>query len=576
MANYSLVINSQFRPYELSELMPIYQANAQMQANAENAYSELQSRADIWEKLANNSNDKASYNRYKEYSNKLHNAADNLLNQGINNSTRQDLMKLKSDYSSTIIPIEEAYTNRMKQAAIYQQASLQDPDLLVQFDPSNVSLDQYINNPTMKPNVYSGKSLANMAATAASKLANQLRDFQVTGNLDEFNKKVVQEYGLSAEDVDKWMNGDITSTNKVLTSIRNKVYNSSGINRWADANLLNRANNYIDIGMYSAIGQDKASAIEDYMAKAQLDTYYKSLQNNGNDTDYSLGSITHDEGFYDTNTENYGKLQKLQKSLYVNQGTGGLATNYSQNSKGKFINPMAVYELWQKQKVYEQYYNTENMSYEDIQRLDKNSKSSKTLSDFKKKYGIKNILTTEQYNLLKDLGYTSKSTRQDFNAGNFKNKINETQKMYSPSSTNLADYDDVSTKILSNINSHKNKLSNIVWDFNERKQGKNLTDIDNILTYNNEGAINSHITNVSYSIKYPDKLIITIDNKGKFLINPLMYNKEVANIINQAKDNLNKYKTNAEKSELQDEVTYKLGTMFNNYRKVRSKTDNKI
>ena len=65
MKNYSLIVNSTFNPYSLQELLPIYQANAQAQYQAEEAFSQLQMKADQWEKLANNAQDADVYSKYK-------------------------------------------------------------------------------------------------------------------------------------------------------------------------------------------------------------------------------------------------------------------------------------------------------------------------------------------------------------------------------------------------------------------------------------------------------------------------------------------------------------------------------
>ena len=92
MANYSLTVNSTFNPYSLQELLPIYQANAQAQYQAEEAFSQLQMKADQWEKLANNAQDADVYSKYKSYSNQLKEAANDVLNNGINAASRRNLM----------------------------------------------------------------------------------------------------------------------------------------------------------------------------------------------------------------------------------------------------------------------------------------------------------------------------------------------------------------------------------------------------------------------------------------------------------------------------------------------------
>ena len=266
MANYSLMISSSFNPYSLQELLPIYQANAQAQYQAEEAFSQLQMKADQWEKLANNAQDADVYNTYKAYSNQLKAAADDILNNGINTASRRNLMNMRAQYASNIIPIEEAYNKRQQQAQVLWQARLQDPTLIAQ-DPSELGLSYYMKNPNYTPQSYSGKLLTAQSAQAAQNLAKTLSSYGKGEPIDSYTNTFIQKHGLTRNDIQKYLNGETTATNKVLGAIYQQVYDSSQIGNWANENQRKQAANFIKQGMWSAIGQDTVQAMENFEAR---------------------------------------------------------------------------------------------------------------------------------------------------------------------------------------------------------------------------------------------------------------------------------------------------------------------
>lgn len=266
MANYSLTVNSTFNPYSLQELLPIYQANAQAQYQAEEAFSQLQMKADQWEKLANNAQDADVYSKYKSYSNQLKEAANDVLNNGINAASRRTLMNMRAQYASNIVPIEEAYNKRQQQSQLLWQARLQDPTLIAQ-DPSELSLSYYMQNPSYTPQSYSGKLLTAQSAQAAQNLAKTLSSYGKGKPIDNYTNTFIQRHGLTRDDVQKYLNGDTTATNKVLGAIYQQVYDSSQIGNWANENQKRQAASFIKQGMWSAIGQDTVNAMENFEAR---------------------------------------------------------------------------------------------------------------------------------------------------------------------------------------------------------------------------------------------------------------------------------------------------------------------
>ena len=340
MKNYSLIVSSTFNPYSLQELLPIYQANAQAQYQAEEAFSQLQMKADQWEKLANNAQDADVYSKYKAYSNQLKEAANDVLNNGINAASRRNLMNMRAQYASNIIPIEEAYNKRQQQAQVLWQARLQDPTLIAQ-GPSELGLSYYMQNPTYTPQSYSGKLLTAQSAQAAQNLAKTLSSYGKGEPIDSYTNIFIQKHGLTRNDIQKYLNGETTATNKVLGAIYQQVYDSSQIGNWANENQRRQAANFIKQGMWSAIGQDTVQAMENFEArenykfKQQLDLLQAQQQQSNSIAVNEMSIYTPEE-----QNEANRMREKYKDYFYTKNGRTYLSQKGREEyERGKIDNP---------------------------------------------------------------------------------------------------------------------------------------------------------------------------------------------------------------------------------------------
>lgn len=379
--NYSLTVNSTFNPYSLQELLPIYQANTQAQYQAEEAFSQLQMKADQWEKLANNAQDADVYNTYKAYSNQLKAAADDILNNGINTTSRRNLMNMRAQYASNIIPIEEAYNKRQQQAQVLWQARLQDSTLIAQ-DPSELGLSYYMKNPTYTPQSYSGKLLTAQSAQAAQNLAKTLSSYGKGEPIDSYTNTFIQKHGLTRNDIQKYLNGETTATNKVLGAIYQQVYDSSQIGNWANENQRKQAANFIKQGMWSAIGQDTVQAMENFEARENYKFNQQlALLQAQQQQQYQLSAINEVPIYIPEEQNEADKMrEKYKKYFYTKNGRTYLSqkgreayneeevryTNNSKNIKRGAVmgSDGRMYDL--KKDKQGRYYYTEKSDFEDF------------------------------------------------------------------------------------------------------------------------------------------------------------------------------------------------------------------
>lgn len=271
MANYSLVINSQFRPFSYQELLQPALMATEAQHNLEDQYADLESKASIWEGMANEQTDPRTYKRYKDYADELKAAANDLADYGLTPSSRQKLANMRARYSSQIIPIQNAYQTRLEQAKEQRQALNQNPTLMLSRRAATTSLDDYMDNPMLDYQSYSGALLTQQVAQMADKLKGELTSYG-SKPLDKFTNLFLQKHGLSSQEVLNAINNpNAGGSAKVLNAMVNDAIESSGMKDWAiDATtkqaIMKQAYKYAWQGAWSAVGQTTASPYENKQA----------------------------------------------------------------------------------------------------------------------------------------------------------------------------------------------------------------------------------------------------------------------------------------------------------------------
>ena len=266
MSNYSLVINSQFRPFSYQELLQPALMATEAQHNLEDQYADLESKASIWEGMANEQTDPRTYKRYKDYADELQAAANDLADYGLTPSSRQKLANMRARYSSQIIPIQNAYQTRLEQAKEQRQALNQNPTLMLSRRAATTSLDDYMDNPMLDYQSYSGALLTQQVAQMADKLKGELTSYG-SKPLDKFTNLFLQKHGLSSQEVlDAINNPNASSSAKILNAMVNDAIESSGINSWADDAIKKQAYKYAWQGAWNAVGQTAASPYENKQA----------------------------------------------------------------------------------------------------------------------------------------------------------------------------------------------------------------------------------------------------------------------------------------------------------------------
>jgi hypothetical protein len=275
MANYSFISNAKFRPFSYQEMLQPLQAYTQEYNTIQEGMGELGTKADVFERMANEQTDPQAYAIYKQYSNDLAAQAESLAKQGLTPASRQGLIDMKRRYSSEIVPIEQAYKRR--QELIDEQRKLQAQDSTLLFDrpASTLSLDELIANPALSPQSYSGALLSKQVGTAAQNLAKEVRENPrkwrtILGN--QYYETIMQK-GFRPEEIMQAVQNN-PEASPILQGIVEDAVGSSGIRSWGDENILNRAYDYARQGLWNAVGETQYQTLSnkayDYAMQERL------------------------------------------------------------------------------------------------------------------------------------------------------------------------------------------------------------------------------------------------------------------------------------------------------------------
>lgn len=271
MANYSIVINSRFKPFSYAEMLAPVQQSTEAHQQVEDAYANLATQAELVAGKANEQTDPVAYARYKSYADDLMAQADRLARYGLTPEDRRSMLGLRARYAKDIIPIQEAIETRKKQAEMQQQAYLQNPTLLLSRRASTTSLDDYLKNPNLEYDSYSGAMLTQQVSQQAQALAKELTEYGLGKPIDSYTNTFLKKHGFtSAQVLEAITNPNDPKSSPVLKAIVDQTLASSGVTSWGDEATVARARAYANQGLFSAVGTSDVAPMENFEARENL------------------------------------------------------------------------------------------------------------------------------------------------------------------------------------------------------------------------------------------------------------------------------------------------------------------
>lgn len=273
MPNYNLVINSTFQPFTLERYLQPYMLYGQAFKENQQALADLNTRASVWENLANETTDPQTHAKYKSYVDDLKAQADTLAKQGMQANTVQNMLNLRSRFARDITPIETFYKKREEMQNQVRQMMAQDDSLIIHNDPFSMSLDSFWGNPNQSYEAVSGEKLKVRAAQLATAInkASSVADIKDLGSgyLD-----FMQRTGMTLDEFKKAMN---SGNNEIVNMITNDVLNASRIKDWKnkdgkpDTKAIDTGTAWVRQGLYGLLGETQHNIQQDWIKKQEME-----------------------------------------------------------------------------------------------------------------------------------------------------------------------------------------------------------------------------------------------------------------------------------------------------------------
>ena len=265
MPNYSLVINSQFKPFTYEELSRPVDNATEAHRELEDAYAKLDSDAATLASQISKENDPKAYERYLQFENAVNAGADQLLREGLTPTGRSKYYNIHKQYVDSMTPIQVAIADRNEQ----RKFQMEHPDYIFQHDLMTPgygsSLDRWLETPNYNYGMSVKESdLYTRASKMAENLTKELKDFQLRGAGYEGLAYLSKKYNLSSEDIINYINNpdNQSAAAIILGAMERQILASTGMNAWGlkeGDTQLNRARNSMQSGFWNGIGQEDIS-----------------------------------------------------------------------------------------------------------------------------------------------------------------------------------------------------------------------------------------------------------------------------------------------------------------------------
>ena len=311
MAGAYLTIGAKYRPFSYEELIRPVAMATEAHNKIDEQYADLQSKAGVWENLANKETDPESYKKYKDYSDSLKAQAEDLAKNGLNTQSMRDMLNLRARYSSDIVPLEQAYTRRRQLADEQRKMIMQNPTLKFQRDMSTTSLDDFVNNPELDYGYsVNGAMIAKQASEAYSHLAKSIQqEPQYKHILNNNYYQSMLRSGYTPEQILALARND-SSAPAELRQISQQIYDSTGVedfiknaypNAGTNENEALQAqewrdyvNSYINQGAWGAVGTTSYGTVVDQDAahRKQMDLIQARAKQKGSSSSGAGGVST--------------------------------------------------------------------------------------------------------------------------------------------------------------------------------------------------------------------------------------------------------------------------------------------
>lgn len=244
---------------------------------------------------------------------------------GMTAANRAQIENLRKTYGRTIVPIQDAITNKQKAVETQLSASLRDQSTIFEDVAYDHPLADFMTNPTLTQNSrhVSLNDVQNEAYKLAQNLQSELTGYGKAGQIDEEHGLFRTQKGYTKERLLAFFQNPTEKQDPALYKIVDQVYKNSGVGNWEAASAQdaqNKVKESIASGLWSALGSSDVSM---YTLPQPKETAAPS----------SGAEIEKEDQAYLGNTENYyiidNNKEQAAEGVGLNSEKGNTVTIYN-------------------------------------------------------------------------------------------------------------------------------------------------------------------------------------------------------------------------------------------------------
>lgn len=334
--NYSFVIDSNFQPFTLQEMLVPFTAYKDAYEKQESAMEDIANR-DIFKVLADLPEGSKSKAIYEGYINDFNSQSDNFSKNGLTMQNRRALHNLKKRYGQEIGRLEAANT------ALQEEKKLRraNKDTSMLYANDNLNIDDFLDG--ANPNLYgiSGTELYTRGAAAGKAASSRVYSAGDEGStLGGYYRKWVERNGYSKESMDAFRAN--ASAIPELQQAADDILAERGATENLTGNNLERARQSVINGIIDgAVYTEKVNPVRDpgVMSASERDASARGWAAN-----------TRAQEEWNMKKQAYEDERKLKYTFDENGNVTGLNPNYINNSN-KTPEQKAIEEMQKKEVV---------------------------------------------------------------------------------------------------------------------------------------------------------------------------------------------------------------------------------
>lgn len=557
MANNYGVANTTFKPFSFEEMLkPALMATESHEKLEENLSNLEVIAGDLENKITNNPKDKKLKDLYNSYIRTLRDTSNLLSTKGLNAEIKKTFNNLKAQYSTNFGGVDEAYKALVAQNDYLNKLAVTNPEIIV--EGAGDSLSDFMNGKSPKLKGVNLEDITNSVAKTAKTEA--LRNVRYGDWEKDAKGKLltqVNKIGLSSEEFNKALSDyNKGNTDNPYAVIVGSLY-ELGI---AEGKGLTNSKNLNRVSEAVIKGLQQGFAYSEDRKSIANPGYGKTAKPNNTPPKIDWGALNpHDVGYLGSENVTSEYLKLLQK----------LSSNSTYFGSEK-RNPMAIYE--EREKLRDEKQRFKAVPYSDSYRLTWNDKRRDATYDIVNKYaheGLNSVLTPDEYEMLKTLGYTSDTPIDSFI--NYQETLDNAIKKYTPSRVANAKWDVFDDTLTSIIASYIDDGTTQHYMFENNKGLKG----EGIKPKAAQKFSDSKVSDITYDAGNSDVIKIKT-NKGSFFADPSIISAEAKNLVEAASYKINNTNDIQIISDTQEQTTIMLRNLLNQYFKVRGATDSNI